>query len=119
MDVHRKRSRKRSLWFVEKIGNIYSIFFFTVNLITYVLTQATKENATETASQGEEDKQEEEIDEVDGDGRRRRKRKVPKRFKTTDTRLLSILNVAVKLLTIYHLVQILGSGTGKGIGKDI
>ncbi|XP_020277480.1 zinc finger protein 3-like [Pseudomyrmex gracilis] len=40
----------------------------------------TKENATETASQGEEDKQEEEIDEVDGDGRRRRKRKVPKRF---------------------------------------
>ncbi|XP_043677255.1 zinc finger protein 347-like isoform X1 [Vespula pensylvanica] len=34
----------------------------------------------EGASQGEEDKQEEEIEEVDGDGRRRRKRKVPKRF---------------------------------------
>ncbi|KAL2718806.1 zinc finger protein 3-like [Vespula squamosa] len=34
----------------------------------------------EGVSQGEEDKQEEEIDEVDGDGRRRRKRKVPKRF---------------------------------------
>lgn len=30
-------------------------------------------------SQGEEDKQEE-IEEMDGDGRRRRKRKVPKRY---------------------------------------
>ncbi|XP_025268545.1 zinc finger protein 271-like isoform X2 [Camponotus floridanus] len=39
----------------------------------------TKEN-TEVVSQGEEDKQEEEIEEIDGDGRRRRKRKVPKRF---------------------------------------
>ncbi|XP_014487688.1 PREDICTED: zinc finger protein 3-like [Dinoponera quadriceps] len=42
-------------------------------------TLATKENPVETVSQGEEDKQEE-IDEMDGDGRRRRKRKVPKRF---------------------------------------
>ncbi|KAK2581207.1 hypothetical protein KPH14_008006 [Odynerus spinipes] len=39
-----------------------------------------KEDIIEGVSQGEEDKQEEEIDEVDGDGRRRRKRKVPKRF---------------------------------------
>ncbi|XP_032689441.1 zinc finger and SCAN domain-containing protein 2-like isoform X1 [Odontomachus brunneus] len=42
-------------------------------------TLATRENPIETASQGEEDKQEE-IEEVDRDGRRRRKRKVPKRF---------------------------------------
>lgn len=34
----------------------------------------------EATSQDEEDKPEEEIDEVDGDGRRRRKRKVPKRY---------------------------------------
>ncbi|XP_015516983.1 zinc finger and SCAN domain-containing protein 2 isoform X1 [Neodiprion lecontei] len=44
----------------------------------------TKENVKElkqeVGSQGEEDKQEEELEEVDGDGRRRRKRKVPKRF---------------------------------------
>ncbi|KAG7208297.1 hypothetical protein KM043_014539 [Ampulex compressa] len=43
-------------------------------------TRLMKDDASEAVSQGEEDKQEEEVDEVDGDGRRRRKRKVPKRF---------------------------------------
>ncbi|XP_012279813.1 zinc finger protein 709 isoform X2 [Orussus abietinus] len=43
------------------------------------LKELNKDGA-EGGSQEEEDKQEEELDEVDGDGRRRRKRKVPKRF---------------------------------------
>ncbi|XP_015174342.1 PREDICTED: zinc finger and SCAN domain-containing protein 2-like isoform X2 [Polistes dominula] len=39
-----------------------------------------KEDIAEGVSQEEEDKQEEDLEEIDGDGRRRRKRKVPKRF---------------------------------------
>lgn len=42
----------------------------------------------EATSQDEEDKPEEEIDEVDGDGRRRRKRKVPKRYILKITHIL-------------------------------
>lgn len=41
--------------------------------------KATKENPVEAVRQSKEDKQEE-IEEMDGDGRRRRKRKVPKRY---------------------------------------
>lgn len=43
-------------------------------------SKLAREEVLEGASQGEDDKQEEELDEVDGDGRRRRRRKVPKRF---------------------------------------
>lgn len=66
-------------------------------------------------SQGEEDKQEEEIEEVDGDGRRRRKRKVPKRYIEIKTcKLLSL-----HLIIIDKSAQIYGSSARKRIGKDI
>ncbi|XP_068986699.1 zinc finger protein 568-like isoform X1 [Bombus flavifrons] len=45
-----------------------------------ISVELTKGDVLEAVSQEEEDKHEEEIDEVDGDGRRRRKRKVPKRY---------------------------------------
>lgn len=59
--------------------NIFIYFYFVQTL--YIFQIILREDIIEGISQGEEDKQEEEIEEVteDGDGRRRRKRKVPKR----------------------------------------
>lgn len=93
------------LWYIRNYGHRIFYFFYNNYDILFVFIQAAKENIQETGSQGEEDKQEEEIEELDGDGRRRRKRKVPKRYIKIKLNNLNVFELYQYLMNICRFME--------------